>query len=132
LVSPREALSSLSQRISPIIVSSLPVLISHTLCVLAVVAICLFVCFRARSVVITRIFGLMINGTKTDGLVPMADMLNHKRPRETSWQYSDAKGAFTITALQSLSQGAQIYDSYGRKVRDAFNSRLQLRRHSRR
>ncbi len=36
----------------------------------------------ARLVVITRIFGLVINGTKTDGLVPMADMLNHKRPRE--------------------------------------------------
>lgn len=32
----------------------------------------------ARTVVITRIFGLMINGCKTDGLVPMADMLNHK------------------------------------------------------
>jgi hypothetical protein len=29
-------------------------------------------------VVITRIFGLMINNSKTDGLVPMADMLNHK------------------------------------------------------
>ncbi len=35
----------------------------------------------ARLAVITRIFGLVINGNKTDGLVPMADMLNHKRPR---------------------------------------------------
>jgi len=73
-----------------------------------------------RSVVITRIFGLMIGGTKTDGLVPMADMLNHRRPRETSWQYTDAKGAFTITALKNLSQGAQIYDSYGRKCNSRF------------
>ena len=35
----------------------------------------------ARLAVITRIFGLEINGVQTDGLVPMADMLNHKRPR---------------------------------------------------
>ena len=43
----------------------------------------------ARLVVITRIFGLVVKGNKTDGLVPMADMLNHKRPRETSWSYDD-------------------------------------------
>jgi histone-lysine N-methyltransferase SETD3 len=36
----------------------------------------------ARLVVITRIFGLVIKGTKTDGLVAYADMLNHKIPRE--------------------------------------------------
>ena len=32
----------------------------------------------ARLVVITRIFGLVIDEVKTDGLVPMADMLNHR------------------------------------------------------
>lgn len=26
----------------------------------------------------SRIFGMNIEGTKTDGFVPMADMLNHK------------------------------------------------------
>jgi len=36
----------------------------------------------ARMVVITRIFGFYINGRKTDGLVPMADMLNHKHPND--------------------------------------------------
>jgi len=74
----------------------------------------------ARSVVITRIFGLVINNGKTDGLVPMADMLNHKRPRETSWTYEDAKGAFTITALRSMNRGEQIFDSYGRKCNSRF------------
>lgn len=34
----------------------------------------------ARMVVITRIFGMTIKGNATDGLVPMADMLNHRRP----------------------------------------------------
>ena len=38
----------------------------------------------ARLVVITRIFGLVIHGTKTDGLVPYADMLNHKKPKDAS------------------------------------------------
>jgi len=29
----------------------------------------------------SRIFGINVNGVKTDGFVPYADMLNHKRPR---------------------------------------------------
>jgi len=29
----------------------------------------------------SRIFGLNINGTKTDAFVPLADMLNHRRPK---------------------------------------------------
>jgi len=85
----------------------------------------------ARLAVITRIFGLVINGNKTDGLVPMADMLNHKRPRdgkgdndeshsETSWTFDDKRNAFTITSLKALSRGDQIYDSYGRKCNSRF------------
>jgi histone-lysine N-methyltransferase SETD3 len=72
----------------------------------------------------------MINGVKTDGLVPMADMLNHRRPRETSWTYDDLRGAFTITALRSMGRGEQIYDSYGRKCNSRFfvNVRDTLRR----
>jgi hypothetical protein len=34
----------------------------------------------ARLVVITRVFGLVINGVKTTALVPLADMMNHLRP----------------------------------------------------
>jgi histone-lysine N-methyltransferase SETD3 len=29
----------------------------------------------------SRIFGITVNNIKTDGFVPYADMLNHKRPR---------------------------------------------------
>jgi len=74
----------------------------------------------ARLAVITRIFGLVIFGNKTDGLVPMADMLNHKRPRETSWTFEDKKNGFTITSLKPLSRGDQVYDSYGRKCNSRF------------
>lgn len=74
----------------------------------------------ARLAVITRIFGFEINGVKTDGLVAMADMLNHKNPHETSWQYEDSKGAFTITTTKKLLKGAQIFDSYGRKCNSRY------------
>ena len=74
----------------------------------------------ARLVVITRIFGLVVSGNKTDGLVPMADMLNHKRPRETSWTFDDSRGSFTITSLRPMLRGEQIYDSYGRKCNSRF------------
>jgi len=74
----------------------------------------------ARIAVITRIFGLTINGRETDGLVPMADMLNHKRPCETTWTYDESKKGFTITTLRNLSQEAQVYDSYGRKCNSRF------------
>merc|ERR1712130_165788 len=74
----------------------------------------------ARLVVITRIFGLVIDEVKTDGLVPMADMLNHRRPRETKWTYSQKKRGFLITALQNISENAEIFDSYGRKCNSRF------------
>jgi histone-lysine N-methyltransferase SETD3 len=68
-----------------------------------------------RMMVSSRIFGMNINGKKTDGFVPMADMLNHKRPKQTSWTYSDEKGGFVIEALQDVGRNEQVYDSYGKK-----------------
>jgi histone-lysine N-methyltransferase SETD3 len=74
----------------------------------------------ARLVVITRIFGLVIQGNKTDGLVPYADMLNHKRPRETKWTFDDDRYGFLITSLKTIQRGEQIFDSYGRKCNSRF------------
>jgi len=85
----------------------------------------------ARLVVITRIFGLVIGDNKTDGLVPYADMLNHKPPREalaggkgdeceTKWTFDDKLDGFTITTLRGISRGDQIFDSYGRKCNSRF------------
>ena len=74
----------------------------------------------ARLVVITRIFGLTINGVKTDGLVPMADMLNHKRPRQTKWTFDDERQGFTITSISALQRGDQVFDSYGQKCNSRF------------
>ncbi len=35
----------------------------------------------ARMTASSRIFGLKIDGKKTDAFVPLADMLNHRRPK---------------------------------------------------
>lgn len=71
-------------------------------------------------IVCSRNFGIQVNGLKTAALVPLADMLNHFRPRETSWRYDDIQQSFTITSLTRLEAGVQIYDSYGRKCNHRF------------
>jgi histone-lysine N-methyltransferase SETD3 len=76
--------------------------------------------FWARLAVITRIFGFEVGTHKTDGLVAMADMLNHKRPNETSWHFDNGLNAFTITTTKRLLKGAQIFDSYGRKCNSRY------------
>merc|ERR1711968_355303 len=50
----------------------------------------------------------------------MADMLNHYRPRETSWTYDNAQAAFTMTSLKQLQGSAQVMDSYGKKCNSKF------------
>jgi histone-lysine N-methyltransferase SETD3 len=73
-----------------------------------------------RMAVSSRIFGIKVNGKKTDCFAPLADMLNHKRPRQTQWYYSDEHKSFVIQAIQEIQQGEQIYDSYGRKCNSRF------------
>jgi len=74
----------------------------------------------ARLVIITRIFGMVIDGEKTEGLVPMADMLNHKRPRETKWTYVQSRKGFVITSLNEIDVGCEVFDSYGRKCNSRY------------
>ncbi len=74
----------------------------------------------ARMIVCSRNFGLLINGHRTSALVPHADMLNHHRPRETKWTFCEESQCFTITTLQSIGAGCQVYDSYGQKCNHRF------------
>ena len=62
--------------------------------------------------VCSRNFGLVINGVRTAALVPYADMLNHLRPRETKWQFEDARQGFTIISLNPIPCGAQVIRIY--------------------
>jgi len=74
----------------------------------------------ARMCVCSRNFGLQMDGHRTSALVPHADMLNHYRPRETKWTFDEERNAFTITSLQHIPAGAQVYDSYGQKCNHRF------------
>ena len=47
-------------------------------------------------------------------------MLNHKRPKQTNWSYSDEKGGFVIEANENITKGEPVYDSYGRKCNSRF------------
>lgn len=45
-------------------------------------------------------------GIKTDALVPIADMLNHKIPKMTTWSFSDTMKGFVVeNGLQSIAEG---------------------------
>jgi len=94
----------------------------HSICQIAPLhKICTLEEFKwARMCVCSRNFGLQIDGHRTSALVPHADMLNHYRPRETKWTYDEDRRAFTITSLQSIPAGAQVYDSYGQKCNHRF------------
>lgn len=73
-----------------------------------------------RMMVSSRIFGMNIEGVKTDGFVPMADMLNHKRPKQTTWTYTDEKEGFEIHAIEDIQRNEEIFDSYGKKCNSRF------------
>ena len=71
-------------------------------------------------IVASRGFGVTIDKVKTDAFVPLADMLNHKRPRETAWAYSDAAQGFVIEACEEIPRGSPVHDSYGKKCNSRF------------
>ena len=74
----------------------------------------------ARNMVGSRIFGLLINGVKTDIFAPFADMLNHKLPKQSSWNYVDQVEGFVIEALEDIPQGVEVFDSYGKKCNSRY------------
>lgn len=74
----------------------------------------------ARMTAASRIFGIVINEVKTDAFVPLADMLNHRRPKQTSWSYSNEKQGFIIESMENIKKGEPIYDSYGKKCNSRF------------
>lgn len=74
----------------------------------------------ARMMVGSRIFGLFIDGLKTEILAPFADMLNHKVPKETSWNFHQEDNSFVIESLKDIEVGQEVFDSYGKKCNSRF------------
>ena len=75
---------------------------------------------EARVLISSRIFGISINENKTDVLAPFADLLNHKRPRQTQWYFDDNLQSFVIQATENIKEGSEIFDSYGKKTNARF------------
>ena len=75
---------------------------------------------KARCIVSSRVFGITMHNVKTDALVPFADLLNHRRPRQTQWFYDDDKDAFIVQAIENIDKGSEIFDSYGKKTNARF------------
>ena len=73
-----------------------------------------------RSVLEIESFHLFEHLTNIQTQVPQADMLNHYRPRETSWTFENDIRCFTITSLKPLKRGQQVMDSYGKKCNSKF------------
>lgn len=75
---------------------------------------------EARLLVSSRVFGIVMEGLKTDALVPMADMLNHRLPKQTSWYYCDRQKGFVIKSMKEIPAGHEVFDSYGQKCNSRF------------
>ena len=75
---------------------------------------------KFRLIVSSRLFGINIGKVRTDALVPLADMLNHSIPKQTSWYYSVPHDGFMIKSTKKIEKGEEIYDSYGLKCNSRF------------
>ena len=67
----------------------------------------------AMLLVGSRTFCVEINGTITNVMVPLSDMLNHKRPFDAMWAYDNEFQGFRMTAANDIKKDDEIFDSYG-------------------
>ena len=72
----------------------------------------------ARLSVSSRLFNVKKGGLLGQTLVPLADMLNHRRPPDVYWETTADGSAFVMNAREAISAGQEIHDSYGPKSND--------------
>ena len=75
---------------------------------------------KMREVVGSRVFGVNIRNHSNTIIVPFADLLNHKRPTKTYWNYNNIKEIFYIKSIHSIAMGDEVFDSYGIKSNSIF------------
>ena len=71
-----------------------------------------------RLLVASRNFTIKINDKTLNGLVPWADMLNHRYPPQTTWGFRE--GYFYIDSTASINANVEIMDSYGLKTNASY------------
>jgi len=75
---------------------------------------------KAKMLVISRNFGVTMNGTETNLQVPLADMFNTETPKNALWYYDDSRHGFIVDAVADVQKGGQLFDSYGKKCNYRF------------
>lgn len=75
---------------------------------------------KAKMLVISRNFGVTMNGVETNLQVPLADMFNTETPKNALWYYDDTRHGFIVEAYADVAAGAQLFDSYGKKCNYRF------------
>ena len=66
-----------------------------------------------RALLNSRIYSFVIKQKRTLGLVPYADMINHKDPGNCEWYYDNEKKGFVISATNNIKKGEEVVLSYG-------------------
>merc|ERR1711900_1259 len=73
----------------------------------------------ARTAVITRTFGLKVNGQKITSNLPI-DFVMHANQPDTTWGYDQAKGVYHITAVRDIPKNKFLTITYGKKANARF------------
>lgn len=73
----------------------------------------------ARTAVITRTFGLKVNGQKITSNLPI-DFVMHANQPDTTWGYDQAKGCYHITAVREIPKDKFLTITYGKKANARF------------
>jgi len=74
----------------------------------------------ARLIVLTRMFLVTIGSNQVDALVPFVDLMNHKEPRVTTWDFNNARNGFVAKSLCHIKSGTEIFDTYGLKCNSRY------------
>ena len=61
----------------------------------------------------SRVFKLPLQDRFIHCFLPFMDMLNHREPRQTSWNYDDQREGAYLIIEEDTASGSPVYSSYG-------------------
>ena len=75
----------------------------------------------ARIAIVSRVFYIAYTKEKTtQGIVPMADMLNHSKNPGTRWTFVPEEDSFIIYSEKYIFKNIEIFDTYGPKCNSRY------------
>jgi len=73
----------------------------------------------ARTAVITRCFGIKVNGQKITSNLPI-DLVMHANQPDTTWGYDQERGVYHISAVRDIPKNKFLTITYGKKANARF------------